>query len=50
MTMRTRSGLVPAAALALGVVTLLATPRSEAQASLRVCSDPGNMPLSNSRG
>lgn len=50
MTMRTRSGLVPAAALALGVVTLLATPRAEAQASLRVCSDPGNMPLSNSRG
>jgi len=50
MTMRMRSGLVPAAALALGVVTLLATPRSEAQASLRVCSDPGNMPLSNNRG
>ena len=50
MTMRMRSGLVPAAALALGVVTLLATPRGEAQAPLRVCSDPGNMPLSNSRG
>ncbi len=50
MTMRMRSGLVPAAALALGVVTLLATPRSEAQASLRVCSDPGNMPLSSNRG
>jgi quinoprotein dehydrogenase-associated probable ABC transporter substrate-binding protein len=35
-------------ALALAVVTL-ATPRAS-QAALRVCADPGNMPLSNNRG
>src|SRR5580658_470331 len=33
--------------LATGLVTLLAAP---AQAALRVCADPGNMPLSNNRG
>ena len=46
MTMRMRSGPVLAAALVLGLVTLLAAPR-DARAALRVCSDPGNMPLSN---
>ncbi len=44
-----RSGPVLGAALALGVVTLLAAP-GEARAALRVCADPGNMPLSNTRG
>ena len=33
--------------LATGLVTLLAAP---AQAALRVCADPGNMPLSNNKG
>jgi quinoprotein dehydrogenase-associated probable ABC transporter substrate-binding protein len=49
MTMRMRSGPVLGAALALGVVTLLVAPH-EARAALRVCADPGNMPLSNTRG
>jgi quinoprotein dehydrogenase-associated probable ABC transporter substrate-binding protein len=42
--------LAPAlyAVLVLGIVTL-AGPR-EARAALRVCADPGNMPLSNNRG
>jgi len=43
--MRARPALT--ALLATGWVTLLAAP---AQASLRVCADPGNMPLSNNRG
>ena len=38
-----------AAVLAVAAVTLLAAPRAT-QAALRVCADPGNMPLSNSRG
>jgi quinoprotein dehydrogenase-associated probable ABC transporter substrate-binding protein len=37
------------AVLAIGAVTLLAAPHA-AQAALRVCADPGNMPLSNNRG
>jgi quinoprotein dehydrogenase-associated probable ABC transporter substrate-binding protein len=37
------------AVLAIGAVTLLAAPHV-AQAALRVCADPGNMPLSNNRG
>jgi hypothetical protein len=38
-----------AAVLAVTVATLLTAPRA-AQAALRVCADPGNMPLSNNRG
>jgi quinoprotein dehydrogenase-associated probable ABC transporter substrate-binding protein len=49
MTTRLRSGPALAAALVTGAVTLLSAPR-EAQAELRVCADPGNMPLSNNRG
>jgi quinoprotein dehydrogenase-associated probable ABC transporter substrate-binding protein len=49
MTTRIRIGPVLGAALALGAVTLLAAP-AEAQTALRVCADPGNMPLSNNRG
>jgi quinoprotein dehydrogenase-associated probable ABC transporter substrate-binding protein len=49
MTMRMRSGPTLAAALVTGAVTLLGAPRA-AQAELRVCADPGNMPLSNNRG
>jgi quinoprotein dehydrogenase-associated probable ABC transporter substrate-binding protein len=45
--MRHRSVLGPA--LAIGAVTLLAAPYAT-QATLRVCADPGNMPLSNNRG
>jgi quinoprotein dehydrogenase-associated probable ABC transporter substrate-binding protein len=36
-------------ALVLGAVTLALTPR-ESRAELRVCADPGNMPLSNNKG
>ena len=49
MTTRMRTGPVLAAALALGAVTLLAAPAAT-QAALRVCADPGNMPISNNRG
>jgi quinoprotein dehydrogenase-associated probable ABC transporter substrate-binding protein len=49
MTRWRRAGSVLNAALAAGVVTLLIAP-GEAQAALRVCADPGNMPLSNNRG
>ncbi len=38
-----------AAVLAAAAVTLLTAPHT-AQAALRVCADPGNMPLSNNRG
>lgn len=38
-----------AAALAMAALALGAVPR-EARATLRVCADPGNMPLSNNRG
>jgi len=49
MTMRigTRSMLL--AALAAGAVTASLGP-AQAQAALRVCADPGNMPLSNNKG
>jgi quinoprotein dehydrogenase-associated probable ABC transporter substrate-binding protein len=40
---------VLAAALAAAAVTLLIAPHT-AHAALRVCADPGNMPLSNNRG
>jgi quinoprotein dehydrogenase-associated probable ABC transporter substrate-binding protein len=40
---------VLAAVLAVAAVTLLTAPHA-AQAALRVCADPGNMPLSNNRG
>jgi quinoprotein dehydrogenase-associated probable ABC transporter substrate-binding protein len=49
MRTQMRTAPVRAAALALAAVTLLAAP-GETQAALRVCADPGNMPLSNSRG
>jgi quinoprotein dehydrogenase-associated probable ABC transporter substrate-binding protein len=49
MTTWMRSGPALAAALVTGAVTLLGAPRT-AQAELRVCADPGNMPLSNNRG
>jgi quinoprotein dehydrogenase-associated probable ABC transporter substrate-binding protein len=49
MTMWIRSGPALTAALVGAVVTLLGAPRV-AQAELRVCADPGNMPLSNNRG
>jgi quinoprotein dehydrogenase-associated probable ABC transporter substrate-binding protein len=49
MTMRMRNGAALAAALVL--TTLALTPaQSLAQAPLRVCADPGNMPLSNNKG
>ena len=44
-----RAGRVVYSALALGAVTLLAAP-GQAHAALRVCADPGNMPLSNEHG
>ena len=49
MTTCKSAGLALTAALAAGVVALGAVARP-AQAALRVCADPGNMPLSNSRG
>ena len=49
MTMWMRSGPALTVALVGAVVTLLGAPRV-AQAELRVCADPGNMPLSNNRG
>src|SRR5437879_6124679 len=49
MTTWKRGGLALTAALVTGAVALTAV-LCEAQAALRVCADPGNMPLSNSRG
>ena len=49
MTMWMRSEPALTVALVGAVVTLLGAPRV-AQAELRVCADPGNMPLSNNRG
>jgi quinoprotein dehydrogenase-associated probable ABC transporter substrate-binding protein len=49
MSMRLRSRPALAAALVTGAVTLLGAP-CLAQAQLRVCADPGNMPLANDRG
>ena len=49
MRMRMRSGPMLAAALVTGTLALLGT-AGEAQAALRVCADPGNMPLSNNKG
>ena len=49
MRMRMRSGSMLAAALVCAVGALLAAP-GEARAALRVCADPGNMPLSNNKG
>jgi len=46
-----RSGPALAAALVLGAVTVAVTPsESRAAPMLRVCADPGNMPLSNNNG
>ena len=49
MTRWVRNGPALSAALAIGAVTLLAAPH-DARAALRVCADPGNMPLSNNHG
>jgi len=49
MQTRTKAWLVPKAVLATAAVTLTALPGA-AQGALRVCADPGNMPLSNNRG
>jgi len=49
MRIRVGSRPVLGAVLASGAVTLLAAP-CVTQAALRVCADPGNMPLSNNRG
>lgn len=49
MTTCKRGRLALVAALTPGAVALGALPL-EAQAALRVCADPGNMPLSNSHG
>lgn len=45
----TKTGAATGAVLVMGVVTALAAP-ARAEAALRVCLDPGNMPLSNNRG
>src|SRR5207253_9308672 len=50
MTTGKRGGLALTAALATGAVALTAMPCEAQAALLRVCADPGNMPLSNSRG
>ena len=42
-----RSGPIAATALVTAALSLAGTP---AQAALRVCADPGNMPLSNNKG
>jgi len=44
-----RNGPVPSALLALGGLTLLGL-SAPAAAALRVCADPGNMPISNDKG
>jgi quinoprotein dehydrogenase-associated probable ABC transporter substrate-binding protein len=49
MTRSRCSGPALGAVLALGGAALLAAPAG-AQAALRVCADPGNMPLSNNHG
>ena len=49
MTTWMRTGPALGAVLVMGAVTLAAAPRA-ARAELRVCADPGNMPLSNNRG
>lgn len=49
MQTRTKARPTLKSALAFAVVTLAALPGA-AQAALRVCADPGNMPLSNERG
>jgi quinoprotein dehydrogenase-associated probable ABC transporter substrate-binding protein len=49
MTRWIRSGPALSTVLAIGAVTLLTVPH-DARAALRVCADPGNMPLSNNRG
>lgn len=48
MTRRTRNALALRAAAVLAVLALAAP--ADAPAALRVCADPGNMPLSNNRG
>ncbi len=49
MRLKMRTRPVLAAVLVCGAVALGATPE-RALAALRVCADPGNMPLSNNRG
>ena len=48
MTMRMRMRSGPLLAACVAAAALLAG--SPAQAALRVCADPGNMPLSNNKG
>ena len=50
MGMRMRSGPMLAAALLAGALAILSLPQAAAAAALRVCADPGNMPLSNNKG
>jgi quinoprotein dehydrogenase-associated probable ABC transporter substrate-binding protein len=51
MTKLAKCGPVLGAALVTGMVTLLLAPGAvQAAAPLRVCVDPGNMPLSNNKG
>lgn len=49
MRMQMRAGSMLTAVLATGVCALLVAP-GPVRAALRVCADPGNMPLSNNRG
>jgi quinoprotein dehydrogenase-associated probable ABC transporter substrate-binding protein len=49
MQARTKAGPALRTVLAIAALALVALP-SAAQAALRVCADPGNMPLSNDRG
>jgi quinoprotein dehydrogenase-associated probable ABC transporter substrate-binding protein len=46
---RMRAGPGLSALLALGTIALLAGP-APARAALRICADPGNLPLSNNKG
>jgi quinoprotein dehydrogenase-associated probable ABC transporter substrate-binding protein len=50
MTRSMGTGPALGVALAVGAVTLLFAAAAQAAAPLRVCADPGNMPLSNNRG
>ncbi|HXW74200.1 MAG TPA: quinoprotein dehydrogenase-associated putative ABC transporter substrate-binding protein [Steroidobacteraceae bacterium] len=47
---RIRSGPALGAALVVGMLTVAVTPGNSWAQQLRVCADPGNMPLSNNKG
>ena len=49
MSLRMRTGPMLVAVLVAGLLTLIGMP-AHALAALRVCADPGNMPLSNNKG